>query len=94
MVPAGIKLKDWAADTLTDPEPAKFIFFVVPAVMLMSALLVVIFIALFPRAAIVAELLFDSVILRPVLLDPMRRLEGYAVLLIFKISKPLTLETN
>ena len=43
--------------------------------MLTSALLVVIFIAPFPRAAIVAELLFDSVILRPVLLDPMRNFE-------------------
>jgi hypothetical protein len=85
MVLVGIKLKDWAADTLTDPEPAKFIIFFVPDVMFMSALLVVIFIVLFPRAAIVAELLFDSVILRPVLLDPMRRLEWYAVLFIFKI---------
>ncbi len=61
---------------MTDPELAKFIFFVVPAVMLTSALLVVIFFVLFPRVAIVAELLFASVILRPVLLDPMRRVRS------------------
>ena len=68
-------MNDCAVLILTEPVPAKLIFFVAAAVMLISALFVVILIELFSSAANVPELaiLFDYVIRRPVVLEPMRK---------------------